>query len=530
MWRYFNTEGLCEPDIHYMVRLDDRLDRIKRMFVDRGKYFVINRGRQYGKTTTLFALEKYLGSDYLVVFLDFQELGSAEFQDEYTFSRAFAEVFLETFECMEIENGEETVFPLKGLLEKTENFTLRELFVQLSKICKNAPKPIVLMIDEVDSAGNNQVFIDFLALLRRYYLDRRRKISFQSVILAGVYDVKNLKLKLRPGEEHKYNSPWNISADFDISMDFSVNQIISMLQEYEADNKTGMDIEAAAGEIYGYTSGYPYLVSAICKELDEKLPDMERFSDKKSIWTREGITEAVKIIVSTNVPLFDSMIRQLDTYENLRDMIQKMLYQGKRLPFSPDEKATNLGLMFGFLKAENGQVVMANRIFEMRLLNMFLAEESVKSDVFHRGDCDRNQFVKNKRLDMGLVLEKFVEYFTEIYGDSDEKFVETYGRRFFLLYLKPIINGTGNYYLEAQTRDARRTDVIVDYLGEQFIVELKIWHGDEYNARGEKQLVEYLEYYCQDTGYMLSFNFNKKKECGVKKLQIGGKTIIEAVV
>lgn len=41
------------------------------------------------------------------------------------------------------------------------------------------------------------------------------------------------------------------------------------------------------------------------------------------------------------------------------------------------------------------------------------------------------------------------------------------------MFLRPIINGTGNYYIEAQTRDARRTDVIVDYLGEQFIIELK---------------------------------------------------------
>lgn len=530
MQRYFNTEGLCEPNIHYMVCLDDRLDRIKRLFVDRGKYFVINRGRQYGKTTTLFALEKYLSSDYLVAFLDFQEFGSAEFQDEYTFSRAFAEVFLETFLSIDIENRKETVFPLTSLLEKTEDFTLRELFTRLSQVCKNAPKPVVLMIDEVDSAGNNQVFVDFLALLRRYYLDRRRKITFQSVILAGVYDIKNLKLKLRSKEEQQYNSPWNISADFDISMDFSTDQITSMLKDYESDNRTGMDVETAAGEIYGYTSGYPYLVSAICKVLDEKLPDMGMFSDKKSIWTREGIAEAVKIIVNSNVPLFDSMIRQLDAYENLRDMMQELLYQGKRIPFSPDEKAMNLGLMFGFLKAWDGQVVIANRIFEMRLLNMFIAEESVKSDDFHRGDCDRNQSIKNKRLDMELVLEKFVEYFTEIYGESDEKFVETYGRRFFLLYLKPIINGTGNYYLEAQTRDARRTDVIVDYLGEQFIVELKIWHGNEYNERGERQLAEYLEYYRQDKGYMLSFNFNKRKECGVKKLQIGSKTIVEAVV
>ena len=43
-----------------------------------------------------------------------------------------------------------------------------------------------------------------------------------------------------------------------------------------------------------------------------------------------------------------------------------------------------------------------------------------------------------------------------------------------MLYLKPIINGVGNYYIEAQTRDAKRTDLIVDYRGEQFAVELKI--------------------------------------------------------
>ena len=58
--RYFNTEGRCKPDEHYMVGLGERLDRIKKIFVDRGKYFVMNRGRQYGKTTTLMALAEYL--------------------------------------------------------------------------------------------------------------------------------------------------------------------------------------------------------------------------------------------------------------------------------------------------------------------------------------------------------------------------------------------------------------------------------------------------------------------------------------
>lgn len=98
------------------------------------------------------------------------------------------------------------------------------------------------------------------------------------------------------------------------------------------------------------------------------------------------------------------------------------------------------------------------------------------------------------------------------------------------MYLRPIINGTGNYYIEAQTRDARRTDIIVDYAGEQFIVEMKIWHGNEYKERGEQQLADYLDYFHKDKGYLLSFNFNKKEEIGTKTITIGNKTIVEAVV
>ena len=70
----------------------------------------------------------------------------------------------------------------------------------------------------------------------------------------------------------------------------------------------------------------------------------------------------------------------------------------------------------------------------------------------------------------------------------------------------------------------------MDYKGEQFILELKIWHGNEYNERGEKQLTEYLDYYHKDKGYMLSFNFNKNKEIGVKRIEAGDKTIVEGVV
>lgn len=142
----------------------------------------------------------------------------------------------------------------------------------------------------------------------------------------------------------------------------------------------------------------------------------------------------------------------------------------------------------------------------------------------------RDQFVVNGMLQMRAVMEKFYQYFTEIYSGSDEKFVEKQGRKLFLMFLKPIINGSGNYYIEAQTRDARRTDVIVDYHGRQFIIELKIWRGGEYSQRGERQLFEYLDYYKADTGYLLSFNFNRTKTTGTSEIICDGKSIFEVVV
>lgn len=433
-----------------------------------------------------------------------------------------------------------------------------DLFRFLSDMCRESDRPIVLMIDEVDSAGNNQVFVQFLALLRGAYLDRDQMPTFHSVILAGVYSIKNLKLKLRPESEHQYNSPWNtrednegnesllsfndcsrnqiahvqfdVAADFDIDMNFSPEQIAGMLSEYEADYHTGMDIRAVAEEIYAYTSGYPMLTSLICKRIDEKIMGSAGFEDAKKAWSKAGIDKAVDMILKGSNLLFESMVKQLDTYEDLYKIVEDIIYCGKRIPYSLEEKSINLGVMFGFLKEENGRVTMANRLFEMCLLNMFMAREAICSEVYAQGGSDRIGFIKNNQLDMDLVLEKFVAYFTEIYSQKDMKLIEKYGRKFFLLYLKPIINGSGNYYLEAQTRDERRTDVIGDYLGEQFIVELKIWHGDEYNERGEQQLVDYLDYYHKDKGYMLSFNFNKKKEVGVKTITVGDKTVVEAVV
>jgi hypothetical protein len=535
MSKVFNVTGACDPRYHYMADIRSHLEEIKKM-IDKGAYFTINRARQYGKTTTLKCLCRYLKNDYYTVFMDFQnQMSNAKFRNENVFSIAFAKAFLAKLKTEEqkLSNQmEQAVLTLqKEMKENKEELELVELFLCLSNICKAADKPVVLIIDEVDSAANNQVFLDFLAQLRGYYLDREETATFQSVILSGVYDVKNIKWKIRPEDEHKHNSPWNIAADFEVVMSLSKQGITGMLSEYEEEHGTGMEIEMMAGLLYEYTSGYPFLVSRLCMLIEKKVPECVRFQDLKSAWTKDGFLEAVKLILLEKNALFESLMGKIQNYPQLERIVYAILLSGEKPVYNPDDTAVDIAQMFGFIKNENGNIVIANRIFEMRLYNYFLTRSDAQnSEIFRAASSHKNQYIQNGHLNMNLVLEKFVEHFNSIYSDKTEKFDEEEGRRRFLLYLRPIINGTGNYYIEAETRDARRMDIVVDYLGERFVIELKIWRGSAYNERGEKQLMDYLDYFHLKKGYLLSYNFNKNKEIGVKELHIGDRILIEAVV
>ncbi len=131
---------------------------------------------------------------------------------------------------------------------------------------------------------------------------------------------------------------------------------------------------------------------------------------------------------------------------------------------------------------DHNKVKVANRIFETRPYNLFLSEEELNNNVFsNESNLAINLFVAEGKLNIRLILERFIVTYTLVCGPLTDRFKEKDGRELFLLYLKPIINGTVNYYIETQTRDQIRTDVIIDYLCWQYTIELKIWRGDRYN-------------------------------------------------
>jgi len=512
-----------------MADISEKIDRIVKMYIEENYYFTINRARQYGKTTILEGLFQRLKKDYYVLDMSF-EGKDFMFTSEREFVKGFHTLLVK---AMKSCSAPEALYA-DWINEPDEPLGIMYLDAKITALCQHSDKEIILMIDEVDKASNNEVFLTFLGLLRDKYINREkgRDVTFKNVILASVYDIKNMKLKMRSESERHYNSPWNVAVDFDVDMSFSKADIATMLQDYEDDHHYGIDIDWFSGQIYEYTSGYPYLVSRICQMIDMKVWRDAEFKTKKAAWTPAGFQKAVRLVLKTDCTLFDDVIKNLDLYPELNQKMRNILIQGISYTFNKGDHSINLGALFGYFKEEDEKAVISNRIFETYLYDMYYTREGEDSELANQSKLERYSFIKDGMLDMDLVLERFKVHYDTIYSDRDEKFLEREGRFLFLTFLKPIINGTANYYIESETRDQKRTDIIVDYLGKQFLVELKIWHGEEYQDKGRKQLCDYLDLYHQKKGWLVSFIFNqtKKKVTGIRKLEEAGKIITEVVL
>lgn len=501
----FNTTGVCNRDKHYMVNINHKLKEIIR-FVQNDKYFVINRPRQYGKTTTLVELEKILKTRYKVIKLDF-ELIDSDFESEKRFCGAM-------IECMSKSLNLE--------LERVE--TLLSLARVIEKVTKD--DDVVLIIDEVDKASNNKLFLNFLGVLRSLYLSRTvgNSTTFKSVILAGVYDIRNLKLKLRANEEIRYNSPWNIAVKFDVDMSFNEFEIGTMLNEYSKENNLKFNIESLSKEIYKFTSGYPFLVSRICQVIDEDI-----LKGDKKLWTVYEIQRAVKIIINEKNMLFDDLIKNMENNKELYECVYNILILNINQVFNINNPIIELGHMLGYLTADkDNNVTVSNQILKEVIYNYMIS----RTNVINMSSYNfKDNFITNDNgLDMEKILLKFQQFMKENYSTRDNVFLERHGVLLFLSFIKPIINGVGFDYKEVQISEERRLDIVIQYNHNKYVIEVKIWHGDAAHQKGLKQLKNYLDIEGLDKGYLLIFNFNKNKEYINEKYSIEEKEIFEVII
>jgi hypothetical protein len=440
----------------------------------------------------------------MVVSISFEGIDCGDFASPDAFCKMFLRLM--DRETMRIYGESLWVNP-----EVVSFATLNE---HLSNVCSNQSKKVVLLIDEVDKTSNNQVFLHFLGMLRTKFLSREKFDTFHSVILAGVNDIKNIKQKMITSGTHTqsdgegiYNSPWNIAANFDVDMSFNPAEIETMLVEYESEHATKMNTTEIAEEIYAYTGGYPFLVSRLCKIIDEKL---------NKDWTVDAVRDSVQLLLKEDNTLFDDLFKNLKNNSELSDFVKRILIQGEEYDFDIYDPVISLGVMYGFFKEHNAKVAISNRIFEIRIADFLILQEKRKR-TYTTGTL-KEDVVENGRFNMETCLRKFAQHYYETYNDKDSAFLERDGRLLFLFFVKPLINGAGFYYMEAETRNSRRLDIVINYNNEEFIIELKIWHGEKYKEKAHAQLLDYMSAKGLKTGYLLTFDFRKdaNKETGAQ--------------
>jgi hypothetical protein len=306
-------------------------------------------------------------------------------------------------------------------------------------------------------------------------------------------------------------------------MSFNPAEIATMLADYENDHNTCMDIAEISQEIYDYTSGYPFLVSRICQHIDEKFGKN---------WSKDGVQEAVKLLLKEANTLFDDLFKNIYNNENLRELLYDLLFIGKEIQFNIDNPVINLGVMYGFLKDVGNAVRVSNKIFESRIYKYFTSGEPHRGKQIIVSKEDTNEVKKDGKFNMELCLQKFARYYQHIFSERDTEFLEAHGKKIFLMYLEPMLNGGGYYYAESELNDLKRMDLAVQYKSEQFIIELKLWHGEKKHSEAYSQLYEYLAKENADKGFLVTFDFRKEahKERKAEWVEVDGKQIFDVIV
>ena len=247
---------------HYCIPPLDRINLTKVLkLIECERYFVLHAPRQTGKTSMLLALADRLNTSgkYRCYYVNF-EPGQAAEEDT---ARALRAVLGQLGTRARITQGDEFVASItQEVLEKFgPDGALMEVLVRWAEV---DPKPLVLMIDEIDTLVG-RTLISVLRQLRAGY-DLRPRHFPHSVILCGLRDVRDYRIL--SAEDRNYasgGSAFNIKAESIGLGDFSEGEMRALLAQHTAE--TGQAFEPRAVErVWNLTRGQPWLVNALAQQ------------------------------------------------------------------------------------------------------------------------------------------------------------------------------------------------------------------------------------------------------------------------
>ena len=500
--RTFNTEGPVVAADHYHVppleRID--LDEVLGLVQDK-KYFVLHAPRQTGKTSALLALRDLLNGgqagDYRCVYANVEDGQAMRENVAEGMRTVLAELALQA----SLTLGDETLEDLwPGVLERVgPGNALRHA---LLRWCMADPRPLVLLIDEIDALVGDTL-LAVLRQLRTGYVDRPERFP-HSIVLCGVRDVRDYRI--HSTAENRLvlgGSAFNVKARSLRLGDFSEQEIRALLGQHTA--ATGQAFtEEAVRLIVTQTAGQPWLVNALCREacFDDKAG-----RDRSRPITGQAIVEAQERLILRRDTHIDDLAHKLRE-ERVRRVVEPILTGADRQAWTAEDVAyaCDLGLV---AQEADGTPRIANPIYAEvvpRHLNYAVQAGLPQRVAWYVG------------ADGGLDVEGLIAAFQAFFREHSEHWVQRFERYheagpqlLLQAHLQRIVNGGGRIEREYALGRGRTDLLIVWPQGgreRRFVVECKLRRGelDRTVAEGVKQTRAYLDRCGAEAGHLIVFD------------------------
>ena len=521
--RFFNTAGPVNPNDHYCLSPLERfnLDEILSLIRQR-KYFVLHAPRQTGKTSALLALMDLLnnGADYRCVYVNV-EIGQAARENV---ADAVQAILSELASMARITQGD--TFPAEHWSEILKEHGPYNGFAELLRQWSvQNPKPLVLLIDEIDALIGDTL-ISILRQLRAGYTWRPAAFP-QSVVLCGVRDVRDYRIhSSREKTIITGGSAFNIKAESLRLGDFSQTEVKTLYQQHTEETGQVFSIEALS-RVWVLTQGQPWLVNALAYETCFKMPQGR---DRVQPITLEAVEEAKENLILRRETHLDQLTDKLQE-ERVRRVIEPLL-TGDVLAddLAPDDVAYVRDL--GLVKQDvTGAIRIANALYQEVIPREL-------SWTIQSGMSEQAQWYvqTDGRLDMNKLLGAFQQFFREHSEHWVERFQYKEAGPQLLLqaFLQRIVNSGGR--IEREYGLGRmRTDLLVlwpyDQGQQRIVIELKLLHKslEQTLKAGLEQTWQYMDRCDAAEGHLIVFDRTPDKSWDDKLFQrserVHGKSI-----
>jgi len=470
--RYFNTSGPCNPKEHYTVMRKALIDR-GRDKVQKGRYFTIFAPRQSGKTTYFQLLIQELKKEACTpIWISFENLKTAtraEFYEALTYSI----------------HRELAVYNIKIDYEIKNQIHLERFFEQI----QNQSRLIVLVIDEFEGVPDS-VLSELMHTFRKIY-HQKQYYALHSLILVGVSTIAELIVSSA--------SPFNIVDELKISY-FTFEEVNELIQEYSAESGQAFDKEVIKA-VYENTKGQPGLVCGLCAYLiDEVVTD-------RSISV--SINDLYKTLKHFLTKRFDkNIINIVQKAREKKAFMLRLLFTDQAIPFSVHEPDIAYLYANGVIDDINGNVGILVPLYSKVLITAFRPLLNGEIEYYVTAHDTFSEYVTPDGLNIQAILNKYREYIRKrgFRAFDTERLKEAAWHYSLDGFINFFIERLGGQTFIEVPSGRGRTDILILYQGQKYIIETKIFTDDSYFQKSKRQLAEYLNSEGIAEGYYVVFS------------------------